>query len=84
MSKDAKTIKGGNFVDRIPVSSSNVASIGYDESTSTLEVEFLSGRIYHYYGIPKHVYESFIDADSKGKYLNNYIKKAGYSYARVG
>ncbi|NMC64107.1 MAG: KTSC domain-containing protein [SAR324 cluster bacterium] len=71
-------------MDRIPVSSSNIASICYDEATSTLEVEFLSGRIYHYYGIPQYMYEAFINADSKGKYLNEYIKKAGYSYAQVG
>ncbi|MGI6668961.1 MAG: KTSC domain-containing protein [Acetivibrionales bacterium] len=71
-------------MERIPVSSSNIASIGYDEATSTLEVEFLSGRIYHYYGIPKYLYDEFINAESKGKYLNEYIKKAGFPYAQVG
>lgn len=32
-------------MDRRPVRSSNVASVGYDESSSTLEVEFHGGRV---------------------------------------
>lgn len=31
---------------RTPVASSALASVGYDPSTQTLEVEFRSGRVY--------------------------------------
>jgi hypothetical protein len=31
-------------MDRLPVDSSNVASVGYDEEATILEIEFLSGR----------------------------------------
>jgi hypothetical protein len=54
---------------RIPVSSSNIASIGYDQGTQTLEVEFLKGSVYQYFDIPQAIYEEFISAESKGKYL---------------
>lgn len=65
------------------VSSSNVASIGYDENTKTLEVEFLSGAVYHYYGVNLSVYEMFMNAPSKGRFLNASIKNI-YSYSRIG
>ena len=35
------------------VTSSNVKAIGYDDRTQTLEVEFLNGRVYQYYGVPE-------------------------------
>lgn len=69
-------------MNRIPVTSSNVASIGYDSKTQTLEVEFKNGSIYQYFDIPQPVYEQFMSADSIGKYLSAHIK-GSYRYARV-
>ena len=43
-------------MNRSPVSSINVASVGYDGSTLTLEVEFLSGSVYQYFDVPNAVY----------------------------
>lgn len=70
-------------MERYSVASSNVASIGYDERSETLEVEFLSGAIYQYYGVPKDVYDQFMAVPSKGQFLNTYIKNF-YGYSRVG
>ena len=70
-------------MERYSVASSNVASIGYDENSETLEVEFLSGAIYQYYGVPKNIYDQLMLEASKGKFLNTYIKNA-YGYSRVG
>lgn len=64
------------------VASSNIASIGYDEATETLEVEFLNGSIYQYYNVPAGLYEQLMQEGSKGRYLNTYIKNA-YPYSRV-
>ena len=69
-------------MDRNYVASSNIASIGYDESTETLEVEFLNGSIYQYYNVPAGLYEQLMLEGSKGRYLNTYIKNA-YPYSRV-
>lgn len=64
------------------VSSSNIASIGYDESTSTLEVRFLNGGIYHYFNVPLSAYRGLMTASSHGTYLNAYIKGV-YRYRKV-
>lgn len=36
-------------MERQYVSSSNIASIGYDPDNQVLEIEFLSGAVYQYY-----------------------------------
>lgn len=69
-------------MDRSYVASSNIASIGYDESTQTLEVEFLNGTIYQYYNVPIGLYQQLMQEGSKGRFLNTYIKNA-YPYSRV-
>ena len=70
-------------MERYSVASSNIASIGYDAGTETLDVEFLSGAIYQYYNVPQNMYDQLIQAGSKGRFLNTYIKNA-YPYSRVG
>ena len=40
---------------RQPVSSSNLASVGYDASSMTLEVGFNNGSVYQYYNVPANV-----------------------------
>lgn len=61
-------------MERQSVSSSNVKSIGYDAASSTLEVEFNSGGVYQYYGVPESVYSALMHASSKGSYINDHIK----------
>lgn len=68
-------------MNRTPVISSNVASIGYDTNTMMLEVEFTNGSVYQYFDVPETEYEALISASSVGKYLNQNIK-ARYRYAR--
>ncbi len=69
-------------MNRTVVSSSNVKSLGYQGSTQTLEVEFTQGSIYEYYGVPEQLYHEFLQAASKGKFLNIYIKNR-YPYSRI-
>jgi hypothetical protein len=71
-------------MDRTPVTSTDLASIGYDADSSTLEVEFCKGGVYQYFGVPADIFESLMAAPSKGSYFNQTIKKGGYSYSRVG
>ncbi|MEC5322908.1 KTSC domain-containing protein [Aurantimonas sp. A3-2-R12] len=68
---------------RDPVTSSNIASIGYDSNSETLEIEFLNGSIYQYFNIPSGLNDQLMAAPSKGQFLNVYIKN-GYPYSRVG
>lgn len=70
-------------MDKRIVQSSNVASVGYDEASGTLEVEFVKGHIYQYFGVPQNIFDQFMEAPSKGVFLNTYIKNA-YPFSRAG
>jgi hypothetical protein len=59
---------------RDSVQSSNIASIGYDENSATLEIEFLNGGVYQYFDVPKKVYDEIMVASSHGQYLAQNIK----------
>jgi hypothetical protein len=54
-------------MNRVPVSSSNLESIGYDAESQTLEIEFHGGGIYKYFGVPPRVHEGLMNAGSHGK-----------------
>ena len=71
------------IVDKQTVSSSTVRSIGYDRQTETLEIEFGSGRVYQYYGVPDRLHVEIMQAPSKGQFFNTYIRDQ-YPYSRVG
>ncbi len=70
-------------MNRTPVSSSNLASVGYDAGLQVLEVEFLNGSVYQYLNVPSYVYSGLMSAGSHGSYLDSYVKKAGYPYRRI-
>ena len=57
-----------------PVSSSNLASVGYDPDTQTLEVTFKDGSTYAYAGVPASAYDGLMASDSLGSYLHRHIK----------
>lgn len=59
-----------------PVTSKQVAAIGYDAETKTLAVTFTrgTGAIYHYPGVEPEIHESFIAADSIGGFFGQHIK----------
>ena len=65
------------------VASTNLQSVGYDEGTQTLEVQFVNGRVYQYYGVPENMHTQLMQASSKGQFFNAYIRNS-YPYSRVG
>ena len=69
-------------MDKQHVSSSTVVSIGYDARTRTLEIEFGSGRVYQYYEVPDRMHAEIMQAPSKGRFFNTYIRNA-YAFSRV-
>lgn len=70
------------MIVRHTVPSSNVAEIGYDADSRTLEVMFRNGAVYQYFEVPQAVWEELDRASSAGSYLNSVIKGA-YRYARL-
>ena len=50
--------------------------------SQTLEIEFNSGSVYDYAGVPQGEYDGFMGADSKGKYFHANIKNR-YSFVKL-
>lgn len=65
----------------IPVKSSTILFVGYDEETRKMRVEFQTST-YEYEDVEPECFESFLKSDSKGTFLNEYIKDK-YNYKRV-
>lgn len=61
-------------MQRRPVSSSNLSSVGYDPATRTLEIEFRNGRIYQYLAVPSAVYAGLMASGSKGLFFADHIR----------
>jgi hypothetical protein len=61
-------------IQRQRVVSSDIAAIGYDEATETLEIEFHATGVYRYFSVPKPVHEQLIATPSPGKFFLQSIK----------
>lgn len=66
----------------MPVSSSNIATVGYNSNTNILEIEFQTGSVYQYKNVPQTVYSSLISASSCGAYFDSEIRNV-YPYERI-
>lgn len=73
-------------MNRTPVSSSMIASVGYDPNTKTLEIEFKSksgpNAIWQYSNVPYNVYANLLGAESVGKEFIANVK-GNYSESRI-
>jgi hypothetical protein len=71
----------------IPVTSSQIAAVGYDPIACQLVIRFRgSGRrpeaVYSYAGVPAEVAAGLIAAASPGIYFNRHIRQGGYPFRR--
>lgn len=57
---------------RVPVESSVIAEIGYEEEV--MEVRFNNGGVYRYFNVPPEVCLNLLKADSKGRFFNYEIR----------
>lgn len=69
-------------MEMVPVTSSNLRSVGYDRASGTLVIQF-NTRTYEYSNVPSSIYEGLMAASSKGRYHDRFIKYA-YPYRRIG
>ena len=63
---------------RIPVTSSQILSIGWEDSI--MQVEF-NKSLYQYFDVPEAVYEKVL---ANIFLFNDLIKKGGYQYEKIG
>lgn len=64
------------------VFSSNLRSVGYENSESVLEIEFKDSGLYRYFGVPFEIYRGLLAAPSKGAYFHEHIKDV-YRYSKL-
>jgi hypothetical protein len=69
-------------MERDPVHSTNIISIGYNSESTTLEIEFKGGAIYQYYNVPQITYDGLMQASSKGQYFHAMIRN-NFATSRV-
>jgi len=70
-------------MERKPLTSSTIASVGYDPLTHRLEIEFRNGSLYEYFGVPEATFEALITAPSAGRYLNQEFKKTNHPFRQL-
>lgn len=73
-------MKGGDKMNMSPVTSSDIASIGYEHGT--LHIRFHRGGLYAFFDVPESVYEGLINASSHGRYFHAHIKNR-YHYTKL-
>jgi hypothetical protein len=64
----------------IPVESSFVSHAAYWEPLGFFEIKLKSGKQYLFKKVPKDVFDKFMSAKSKGKFLNEHIFGGKYKY----
>jgi KTSC domain len=70
-------LEASGEIAMIEVESSNIEAIGW--SAGVCQVDFLSGSRYRYFEVPEWVYQNFLEAGSKGRFLNE-VFKAEYDF----
>jgi hypothetical protein len=62
--------------------STAIRFISYDEVTQRLSVIFVTGRRYLYERVPRHIYDAFVQAPSRGTFFNTEIR-GFYDYREI-
>ena len=59
-----------------------LASSAYDAGTQTLYLRFRSGEVYRYFEFSQEQYQTFLEAESRGRYFLSHIRNQ-FRYARL-
>jgi KTSC domain len=69
-------------MELIPVDSSSVRRVGYEEDLQILYVQFIDGEVYEYREVPADDFIELLHAESIGWFVNKRIKPY-YDYRRL-
>jgi len=71
-------------MSRVDLQSTVLQTAAYHSQLALLELEFCSGAIYHYFGVPTQTYRELLTAESKGGYFNHHIRnRFAYTQAQL-
>ena len=62
--------------------SSSVVSVGYDADDQKLELEYVNGGVYQYFGVPDFVHRRLLTSNSPGAFVNAVVKP-NYEFREV-
>lgn len=69
-------------MERTPVSSSSIRSLGFDPETGVCEVEYQNGVVYQASGMTAEQFQAILAAESVGSYYARNIRNA-FVHTRV-
>ena len=58
----------------ISVNSSAISAVGYDPHSKIMSITFKQGSTYDFCGVPQHIFDGLISANSVGSYYNSHIR----------
>ena len=61
-------------MQRHRVTSTTILSVGYNDRTAVLEVEFVEGQAYEYFMVPPSVFHGLMKAESPGRFFGEFIR----------
>jgi hypothetical protein len=61
-------------IERTPVESSNIASVGFCPDRKCIEICFKNGSVYEYVDCDQKLFDDLIASESKGKFVNSNLK----------
>lgn len=67
---------------RVPVSSSNLRSVGYLKKKRLLEIMFKHGGVYQYRNVPPDIHAGLMNARSHGRYHWRHVRTS-FPYSKV-
>lgn len=62
------------LIEMIPIVSTHLTEVGYDEVSETLRVKFYNGTLYEYHNVPKSIFTSLMDAASPGRFFHRFVR----------
>jgi hypothetical protein len=71
-------------VDRQPVKSRILRSVGYNDSAKILEIEFQNGQIYQFSEVPPKVFADLMHSGEIGKYFSEKVRPKFQSKQTAG
>jgi len=67
---------------RVDLKSTSLNAATYQDQSAFLDLEFRSGAIYRYVGVPAQTYQELLLTQSKGRYFNQHIRNR-FTYAKL-
>lgn len=66
-------------VERQPVKSRILRTVGYDSTAKSLEIEFQNGLVYQFSDVPPKIFKDLMNSEVIGKYFTDKVRTKFHS-----